>query len=221
MANILIVDDRPPNRQYLSALLAYANHNMFEAENGAEALDIARVRRPDLVITDILMPSMDGYQFTKQLRADPLIASTPVIFYTATYREREARALAESCGVRTVLPKPSSPEAIMAAVNSELAKIERPPAQASPPAVGAVEAHELTRMSLLLTDITMPNGMNGREFALHARRIRPALKVLFMSGFSQAESGDPVYSDEVESWLDKPFRRTDLAQKVRTVLDQG
>ena len=53
------------------------------------------------------MPTMDGYEFVLQVRAIPAVAAPPVIFYTATYHEREARALAERCGVRDIITKPS------------------------------------------------------------------------------------------------------------------
>ncbi|MBI4290021.1 MAG: EAL domain-containing protein [Betaproteobacteria bacterium] len=120
MAKILVVDDRPTNRQFLATLLGYASHSLFEAGNGTEALKQAHANRPDLVITDILMPSMDGYEFVQRLRADPDLARVPVIFYTATYSEPQAAVLAKSCGVRTVLPKPCEPEAILAAVQDAL-----------------------------------------------------------------------------------------------------
>src|SRR5204862_255516 len=85
MATILIVDDRPTNRQFLLTLLGYSDHRLLEAANGADALERVRAERPDLVITDILMPTMDGYEFVRHLRADPDLAPMPVIFYTATY----------------------------------------------------------------------------------------------------------------------------------------
>src|SRR6185295_8906476 len=73
---------------------------------------------------------MDGYEFVRQMRAIPAVAATPVIFYTATYHEREARALAERCGVRDIITKPSEPEAILAKVEAVLGRpraIEAPP----------------------------------------------------------------------------------------------
>ncbi|TMH91819.1 MAG: PAS domain S-box protein, partial [Betaproteobacteria bacterium] len=120
MATILIVDDRPTNRQFLLTLLGYSDHRLLEAANGADALERVRAERPDLVITDILMPTMDGYEFVRHLRADPDLAPMPVIFYTATYSEPQAKALADSCGVQIVLPKPCDPERILAAVNEAL-----------------------------------------------------------------------------------------------------
>src|SRR5262245_1514822 len=99
MATILIVDDHPTNRAFLVTLLGYAGHRLLEAADGAEALEAVCATRPDLVITDVLMLTMDGYEFVRRLRADPAIARTQVIFYTATYLEREAQALARDCGV--------------------------------------------------------------------------------------------------------------------------
>src|SRR5437870_5454098 len=112
MATILIVDDRPTNRQFLLTLLGYTEHRLLEAADGAEALALVRAERPDLVITDILMPTMDGYEFVQKLRAEPELAATRVIFYSATYSVPEAESMARKCGVATVLPKPSEPQAI-------------------------------------------------------------------------------------------------------------
>ncbi len=120
MSTILVVDDRPSNRQFLLTLLSYTGHTILEAADGAEALRMVRSAHPQLVITDILMPKMDGYELVRSIRADPALKPTPVIFYTATYSEPQANELAASCDVRTVLSKPSDPEHILAAVNREL-----------------------------------------------------------------------------------------------------
>src|ERR1051325_189711 len=120
MAKILVVDDRPTNREFLTTLLGYGGHHLLEAGDGAEALAIARTERPDLVIADILMPTMDGYELVYQLRADPALAQTPVIFYTAHYREQEAQTLASACGVSSVLCKPADPQTILNAVEAAL-----------------------------------------------------------------------------------------------------
>ncbi len=120
MPTILIVDDRPTNRDYLLTLLGFTSHTVFEAVDGAQALELCHRHRPDLVITDILMPTMDGYEFVQHLRATPELAHTPVIFFSATYSLPELRAMGTACGVRTVLPKPAEPQAILEAVNLEL-----------------------------------------------------------------------------------------------------
>jgi diguanylate cyclase (GGDEF)-like protein/PAS domain S-box-containing protein len=120
IATILIVDDHVLNREFLMTLLGYGGHRLLEASNGAEGLAMVLAERPDLVISDILMPNMDGYEFVTRMHGNPDTADVPVIFYTATYREREAMAVAQSCGVRWVLPKPSDPEVILATVNEAL-----------------------------------------------------------------------------------------------------
>ena len=102
MATILIVDDQVLNRKFLLALLAFGNHRLIEAADGMAALEMVRAHRTDLVITDILMPNMDGYEFVARLREDPEMTDIPVIFYTATYREREANSMAQACGVKWV-----------------------------------------------------------------------------------------------------------------------
>ncbi|WUR14989.1 EAL domain-containing protein [[Empedobacter] haloabium] len=160
MSTILIVDDRPTNREYLLTLLGFTPHRLLEAADGAQALELCDRHRPDLVITDILMPTMDGYEFVQRLRADPELRHTPVIFFSATYSMPELRAMAASCGVRSVLPKPADPQSIMDAVTLELGAAEQhvtvpdelappPAAPVTPPQVpGTVERmaslHELS-----------------------------------------------------------------------------
>lgn len=120
MATILVVDDRPANREFLKTLLEYQDHQVLEAVDGAEALTIAKSARPDLVISDILMPTMDGYEFVRRLRADRDIASIPVIFNTAHYLDREARALAGASVVSQIIYKPAEPDAVLRAVDAAL-----------------------------------------------------------------------------------------------------
>jgi two-component system cell cycle sensor histidine kinase/response regulator CckA len=130
VATILIVDDRPANRDFLVTLLGYGGHRLLQAADGAEALAAARAEHCDLVIADILMPTMDGYELVRQLRSDPALTAVPVIFYTAHYREREAESLARSCGVAHVLTKPCEPDVILRTVEAALgaAPLPAPPA---------------------------------------------------------------------------------------------
>ncbi len=128
MAKILIVDDQADGRLLIRTLVASRGHQALEASDGAEALALVRREHPDLVISDILMPTMDGYEFVRRLRQDPTLADTGVIFYSAYYREREARNLAKDCGVAHVLIKPSEPEDILLAIDQALAPSVPPPA---------------------------------------------------------------------------------------------
>jgi CheY-like chemotaxis protein len=95
MAIILVVDDHVIERELLVILFGYYGHRMPEAGDGTEALEMARVERPNLIISDILMPTTDGYEFVWQLRADPSIANTAIIFYedidqASAYARQEA-----------------------------------------------------------------------------------------------------------------------------------
>jgi PAS domain S-box-containing protein len=120
MATILVVDDVPANRDVLVMLLSKEGHTLLEAADGDEGLLAVRAEHPDLVIADVLMPSMDGYEFVRQLRLDAEIGTTPVVFYTAYYGEREARALALAGGVADVLTKPVESDEVLRVVSRVL-----------------------------------------------------------------------------------------------------
>lgn len=132
MARILVVDDHEANRELITSLAGYRGHECLEAADGADALREVRSQRPDLVICDILMPTMDGYEFVRQLRSESAIAHTPVIFYTANFLEQEAQRLATTCGVTQVLLKPCEPDEVLRAIDLALSRLE--PALATPPA---------------------------------------------------------------------------------------
>ena len=121
MATILVVDDRPINREFLIYLLGNAGHDVHEAADGNEALQVAERVKPNLIISDILMPGMDGLELAKTVKASERLAHVRMIFYTATYRLDEARVMAASCGVTTLIAKPSEPQTILDAVQNELA----------------------------------------------------------------------------------------------------
>ena len=127
MAIILIVEDRPIDRKLLATILRTRGHEIVEASDGKEALDALKQISPDLVVSDILMPRLDGYEFVRRMREIPELAATPVIFYTATYHEREARALAHRCGATDVLTKPSAPNLILATIDAALDSSRRAP----------------------------------------------------------------------------------------------
>jgi len=121
-ATILIVEDHPQSRQFLATLLGYGNYRVLEASDGLEALVIARAERPDLIVSDVLMPTMDGYEFVRQLRSDPVVAGTKVVFWTAVYHVEQARALAAACGVIDTISKPAEPETVLRVVKTALSE---------------------------------------------------------------------------------------------------
>jgi len=120
MATILIVDDLSANREVLVTLLRSQGHRLLEAEDGSKGLAAVHAGHPDLVITDVLMPVMDGYELVRQMRLDPTTSRTPVVFYTAHYGEREARTLALASGVSVILTKPFQSDEVLKIVGSVL-----------------------------------------------------------------------------------------------------
>jgi signal transduction histidine kinase len=127
MSEVLVLDDRPEDRNLLSTLLGHAGHAVIEATNGELALQLAREQRPALIITDIVMPGMNGYEFVRRLREDSEVGQTPVIFCTANYLEGEVRQLAAACGVSRFISKPSEPEIVLATIAEALGGPDAPP----------------------------------------------------------------------------------------------
>ena len=128
---ILIADDNRANREALASLLEAAGYDVSCASDGWDALMKAREERPALVISDVLMPKMDGYELARRLREDPMLHAAGVIFYTAYFGEQDAKDLARAHGVERVLVKPSDNDVILAAVREVLASRARAPASSS------------------------------------------------------------------------------------------
>lgn len=120
MSRVLIVDDREADRELLATVIRYAGHEVIEARDGHEALALFRTAVPDLFVSDVLMPGMDGYELVRCIRAERGVVQPPVIFCTANYLSSEAEDLARACGVEQVLVKPVEPETILAAVAAAL-----------------------------------------------------------------------------------------------------
>ena len=121
MPTILIADDNRANREALASLLETAGYDVLSVADGAEALKAARERRPDAVISDVLMPRMDGYELARHLRDDPDTRSIGLIFYTAYFGQPQALDLAHAHGVSRVLVKPAENAAILRTVGEVLA----------------------------------------------------------------------------------------------------
>jgi CheY-like chemotaxis protein len=95
MACILIAEDHAVDRQFLVTLLGHQGHTMLEASDGSEALEVVRRSRPELVISDILMPTMDGWQLRTRLRSDPALSIERVRSFGDCADARACRTAAE------------------------------------------------------------------------------------------------------------------------------
>ncbi|OGW47486.1 MAG: hypothetical protein A2078_02350 [Nitrospirae bacterium GWC2_57_9] len=113
MIRILIADDIAENRYMLETLLKGNGYEVVAACNGSEALELARKTPPDLIVTDILMPVMDGFALCREWKADELLKQIPFVFYTATYTEPKDEEFALSLGAERFIVKPKKPEEIV------------------------------------------------------------------------------------------------------------
>jgi two-component system, cell cycle response regulator DivK len=116
---ILVVEDQEDNRQILRDLLTSADYEIMEAENGEEALAAAAKQRPDLILMDIQLPIMDGYEAMRRIKADPALTDVPVIAvtsYALSSNEEKVRA----AGFDDFVPKPYSPRQLLAKIRQLL-----------------------------------------------------------------------------------------------------
>jgi two-component system cell cycle response regulator DivK len=117
---ILVVDDDVDIREMLRTVLARAAHRVVEAEHGAEALALIEARHPDLVLLDVNMPVLNGYEACRRLKADPATRAIPVVMLTAaTQDDDRERGLA--AGADGYVTKPFSPGALLAQLGAHRA----------------------------------------------------------------------------------------------------
>jgi len=117
---LLIVEDVPDILRLLEETLKFKGYNAITARNGQEALDLIQRERPALVITDIMMPKLDGFGLVHRLRLNPETRDLPVIFLTATYVALEDKAFALNIGVTRFIEKPVNFERFLETIDQLL-----------------------------------------------------------------------------------------------------
>lgn len=113
---VLVVDDVAYSRRAVRSVFLSAGYAVLTADDGQAALDIVTIELPDLVVTDILMPRMDGFQLCRAIKTDPRTARIPVVFYTGSYNEPADREFGLSLGAAAYLVKPLEPRELLAEV---------------------------------------------------------------------------------------------------------
>jgi len=142
---ILVVDDKKENIYLLEALLRGSGYDVVSATNGAEALEELRVQRADLIISDILMPVMDGFQFCKEVKGNKKTANIPLVFYTAAYVDKRDEELALRLGADGFIRKPIDPEELLGTMQ-DLIKGKREGKAPAKPAAKEVEENDVMRL---------------------------------------------------------------------------
>ena len=162
---ILVIDDEPLNRKLVSFRLKQAGYEVETASGGPEGLELARRRPPDAILTDILMPSMDGFSFCREVRRDPALAAIPIVLLSSAYVDEGDRELSRSVGANDLVVRTpdlrDATEALGAALRG---------AGASPPRVSdeRVAALHQERLQVQLERQTARNEALLRQAAIQA-----------------------------------------------------
>jgi len=121
---VLIVDDYEDTRIILKSSLESEGYHVTCVENGVEALASARIDKPDIIVSDILMPKMDGFDLCRKVKTDDVLRQIPFIFYTATYMDEADQDLAMAAGASRYLIKPMDSEDFLRSVNAVVEESE-------------------------------------------------------------------------------------------------
>ena len=116
---ILVVEDQEDNRQIIRDMLTFTDYEIMEAESGEQALEAVAKQRPDLILMDIQLPGIDGYEVTRRIKADPALRSikiNAVTSYALSGEEQKAR----EAGCDEYVPKPYSPRQLLAKIRQYL-----------------------------------------------------------------------------------------------------
>ncbi|HEY5754521.1 MAG TPA: response regulator [Steroidobacter sp.] len=218
---ILVAEDDAEARELLMLSLADGDYDLLQAADGIEALHLLRTEHPDLLITDIVMPRMDGYELVRKLRQDESMSGTPVIFCSASYHEREVREMARSLGVRSTLSKPYDLEIVRETVNAALAT---KPAGGQQPLPLSMDGGAQERLSALVTFSRRVFGQTDPAVILEstcdaARDILLAqvaqLVIVGDDGSRQATTSSGLSGEEMERLLASRMYR-DLVQSLES-----
>jgi len=115
---ILIVDDKEEDLYLLETLLKGSGYEVVSAKNGVETLEMLQKQSVDMIISDILMPKMDGYQLCRQCKSDDTLRKIAFVFYTATYTDKKDEEFALSLGAEKFIVKPTDPEVFLKILKS-------------------------------------------------------------------------------------------------------
>lgn len=133
--SVLLVEDNEDNRTIYTTILRHCGHEVAEAGTGEEGIRLARELRPAVILMDVAMPGIDGWEATRRLKADPITAHIPVIALTA-HAMAEDRQRAVEAGCESYLAKPIEPRRVVEEVEKLLARVAAAAAalEAEPPA---------------------------------------------------------------------------------------
>ena len=222
---LLLVDDEPGLREAVQAYLEDSGFTVAVASNANEGLALARQTLPDLVITDIMMPQVDGYQFLKQLRDDPQFKTLPVVFLTARGMTSD-RIQGYNAGADAYLSKPFDPDELVAIVTNLLQKrdVVRAAGEDEPRNIDDVirEIEEIKR--LLTKGGSIPQSPNTIQIDFTPRE--QSVLNLVVDGLMNKEIARRLETSvrNVEKYVSRLFSKTGTSSRtelVRYALEHG
>ena len=219
---ILVVDDDLGTRLSISDYLELSGYSVIAADDGQQALTMVEQNHPDLIVTDIVMPRMNGYELVRRVRQQPMFRLLPVILLTARTKTQE-RILGYQSGCDLYLPKPFELEELAAAIHNLLERSQIIESQRRFPRLDKVDTAHTTfeenhNLHFNPTEKFPPiESLSARE--------QQVLQLL-THGLSNAEMGDQLYLSPrtVEKYVSSLLRKTDTsnrAQLVRFAIKHG
>lgn len=208
---ILVVDDDLGTRLSIGDYLELSGYEVVTANDGQEGLVMVNKHHPDLIVTDIIMPQMNGYELVRQVRQQPLFRLLPVILLTARTQTQE-RILGYQSGCDLYLPKPFELEELAAAINNLLERSQ----------IIQTEYKLSLQENLKKADsVSETDWNNHRETQLYeslTAREQEVLEIL-THGLSNAEIGDRLYLSPrtVEKYVSSLLRKTDTSNRAELV----
>jgi PAS domain S-box-containing protein len=181
---VLFADDDAMHRKLGQLALTYAGFEVLLVEDGESAVRLAAERRPDVIVSDVLMPGMDGFAVCKAIRADPLLARIPVVLMSAHYLEAEDRSLATRFGATRYVSRTTGFGAVVRAV---LEALDSPAAEPIAPPSSQLQADYLRRITHQLERQAILGAGLARQVSLQAT----ALSVLDNLSDSLSRELDP------------------------------
>ena len=125
MANILVIDDDKNILRLLEFTIKRAGHTILSSEDGVQGLAQAEAQQPDLIVADVMMPNMTGYDFCKQARTKPSLKDVPIIIFSARFQPIDKQTALDA-GATDYLPKTTSPDALIGRINELISGSAKP-----------------------------------------------------------------------------------------------